>query len=79
MISLGYTTNNYYTYTAAPGANYTFVVKSAYSIFKDNMSSGLTISVETNMDSNIGDIVDPGGSDDDTTDDDKPPIDTGLE
>ena len=78
-ISLGYTTNNYFTYTATPGTEYTFRIKSAYSIFKDNMSSGLTISVETNMDSNIGDIVDPGGSDDDTTDDDKPPIDTGLE
>ena len=77
LISLGYTTNNYYTYTAAPGTNYTFVVKSAYSIFKDNMSTGLTITAKTNMDSNIGDMVDP-----DTPDDDEettPPVDTGLE
>ena len=79
LISLGYTTNNYYTYTASPGSEYTFVVKSVYSIFKDNMSSGLTITAETNMDSNIGDMVDPDTPDDNTTDDDTPPIDTGLE
>lgn len=41
--SLGFTNNNYYTYTAKTTGNYTFVVKSAYSIFKSNMSSGLTI------------------------------------
>jgi len=42
--SLGFTNNNYYTYTATGNnANYTFVVKSAYSIYKSNMSSGITI------------------------------------
>ena len=76
LISLGYTTNNYYTYTASPGSDYTFVVKSAYSIFKDNMSTGLTINVKTNMDSNVGDIVDPGGDNNGST---TPPTDTGLE
>lgn len=59
LVSLGYTTNNYYTYTATPGTEYTFVIKSAYSIFKNNMSPGLTISAKTNMDSNIEDMVDP--------------------
>ena len=77
LISLGYTTNTYFTYTATPGTNYTFVVKSAYSIFKDNMSSGLTITAQTNMDSNIGDMVDPDTSDDEGTT--TPPTDTGLE
>ncbi len=42
--SLGYTTNNYYTYTAPSNGNYSFVIKSAYSIFKSNMSSGITVS-----------------------------------
>ena len=79
-ISLGYTTNNYFTYTATPGTEYTFRIKSAYSIFKDNMSDGLTITVETNMDSNIGDIVNPGTPDDDEDDTTtSPPVDTGLE
>lgn len=77
LISLGYTTNTYFTYTATPGTNYTFVVKSAYSIFKDNMSSGLTITAQTNMDSNIGDMVDPDTSDEEGTT--TPPTDTGLE
>ncbi len=77
LISLGYTTNNYFTYSATPGTSYTFVIKSAYSIFKDNMSNGLTIQVNTNMDSNIGDIVDPGG--DGGSDNTTPPTDTGLE
>ena len=77
LISLGYTTNNYFTYSGTLGSNYTFVVKSAYSIFKDNMSKGLTIQVNTNMDSNIGDIVNPGGDEDDDTP--TPPTDTGLE
>lgn len=45
--SLGFTTNNYYTYNATGNAtDYTFVVKSAYSIFKSNMSNGLTINAK---------------------------------
>ena len=90
LISLGYTTNNNFTYSAAPGTNYTFVIKSAYSIFKNNMSSGLTINVQTNMDSNVGDMVKPtdpstgnGGNNKPTTPEDnktdEPTTDTGLE
>ena len=41
--SLGYTPNPYYVYNAPTSGTYTFVVKSAYSIFKANMSSGLSI------------------------------------
>lgn len=40
---LGYTSGTSYTYNVAVGGNYTFVIKSAYSIFKDNQSSGLEI------------------------------------
>mgnify|MGYP000274960814 CR=1 FL=1 len=39
------------------------------------MSPGLTITAKTNMDSNIGDMVDP----DTPQEDDKPNEDTGLE
>ena len=42
--SLKFTNNNYFEYTVTTSeTNYEFVVKSAYSIFKSNMSSGLTI------------------------------------
>ena len=40
---LGYTPNTYYTYSAPTGGSYNFTVKSAYSIFTDNASNGLTI------------------------------------
>jgi len=40
---LGYTSDTYYVYTAPYNGTYTFIVKSAYSIFKANMSTGLTI------------------------------------
>ena len=43
---LGYTSSTNYTYTT-PGdkSEYTFIVRSAYSIFKNNMSSGQSVSV----------------------------------
>lgn len=69
LISLGYTTNTTYTYTPTSNrSNYTFVVKSAYSIFKDNMSSGLTITAQANIDNNIGNIGGPTIPDDDDDD-----------
>ncbi len=43
LISLGYTDQTSYTYVASSASNFTFVIKSAYSIFKNNMSNGLTI------------------------------------
>ena len=60
LISLGYTTNTTYTYTPTtlPG-DYTFVIKSAYSIFKDNISSGLTINAQAIIDTNIEDTGGP--------------------
>ena len=39
--SLGWTQNTSYTYKAPAGGNYTFIVRTAYSIFKDNQSSGI--------------------------------------
>lgn len=44
--SIGYTTNPYFTYNVSGGGTYTFVIKSCYSIFSANASSGLTITVD---------------------------------
>ncbi len=43
LISLGFTDKTTYTYVATEATNYKFIIKSAYSIFKANMSDGLTI------------------------------------
>ena len=46
---LGYTSNNSFTYnTNGLGGTFKFIVKSCYSIFKDNQSSGLEIKVSAN-------------------------------
>ena len=59
---LGFTPNSYFVYSAPQNGNYTFIVKSAYSIFKNNMSTGITINATvTNgatpppSDDNLGD------------------------
>lgn len=43
---LGYTTNPYFVYNSTGSGTYKFVIKSAYSIFRANMSSGLNITVD---------------------------------
>lgn len=43
LTSLGFTPNTSFNYIAPSSANYKFVIKSSYSIFKNNMSNGLTI------------------------------------
>ena len=43
--NLGFTTNTSFTYNATLSESKTFMVKSSYSKFKDNMSSGITVSV----------------------------------
>ena len=53
LTPLGYTINPYYTYQAPSSGTYTFVVKSAYSIFKDNMSSGITLSIDVKKDTSV--------------------------
>ena len=76
LISLGYTTNTTFNYTAtASMSDYTFVIKSAYSIFKDNMSSGLEIRAQARVDSNIPSIGGPTDEEDSQDQD----SDTGLE
>ena len=43
LTSLGWTDKTTYTYKASTSGDYTFVVKSAYSIFKTNQSNGIEI------------------------------------
>jgi len=54
---IGYTNSNQFVYNVTTGGEYQFVVKSAYSIFKDNHSSGLLIATKT-IDNNVNDLVD---------------------
>ncbi len=53
LTNLGFTTQTSYTYVATSAREYKFIIKSAYSIFKDNMSEGLTITA------NLGNTTDP--------------------
>ncbi len=62
---IGYTNSTTFNYNVSTGGNYTFIVKSSYSIFKSNMSSGLTINTKT-IDSNVEDLVTPTNPDDTT-------------
>jgi len=59
LSSLGYTYNNNFTYTPNTSGTYKFVIKTAYSIFQNNISSGINIDVNAEMDSNITNIVTP--------------------
>lgn len=43
---LGFTANPYYIYNATTPGTYTFVIKSTYSIFKTNASSGITLTAD---------------------------------
>ena len=51
---LTYVTNNKYIADVEKNKDYTFVVKTAYSIFKDNMSSGKEIKVSTKTNNGSG-------------------------
>lgn len=62
---LGYTSSNTFNYNAPAGGKYTFVIKSAYSIFKDNMSSGLSISAQANIQSPVEDMINPDTNEED--------------
>lgn len=59
LTSLGYTNLNTFTYTTNASGNYEFIIKTAYSKFKNNMSTGLKISVNAEIDTNISDIITP--------------------
>jgi penicillin-binding protein 1A len=47
---LGFTTNNKFTYTGSISGTTTFMVKSSYSIFKANMSTGVSVAVSPTND-----------------------------
>ena len=56
LTSLGWTAGNTFTYTALSSSPHTFVIRSAYSIFKSNMSGGLEITT-AGAASDIGNII----------------------
>lgn len=56
---LTWTAGNTYTQTLEGGKTYKFVIKSAYSIFKNNMSDGLTINVTTKADTTVENSITP--------------------
>jgi len=62
LVSLGLTTANSFNTSIIDGTEATFVVKSTYSIFKNNASSGTEITVK--VDSVIPDVPDIGDDDD---------------
>ena len=85
-VYLGYTTSPTFTYNTSSG-DYTFIIKSAYSIFKDNRSDGLEIVTQANIQSPIEDIIggntnnnDNNNNDNNNNDitNDNENIDTGL-
>ena len=54
---LGFTTNNKFTYTGLLSSKATFTIKSAYSKFKNNMSSGVSVTVNPDGNSSsTGDV-----------------------
>lgn len=55
--ALGFTTNPTFKTDKYTNIISNYVVKSSYSKFTDNASDGLNISVQTNIDSNVDDIV----------------------
>lgn len=63
LSSLGHTYLSEFTYTPNISGTYEFIIKTSYSIWQDNMSDGINIKVDAEIDSNITDIVTP--SDDD--------------
>ncbi len=57
LTDLGFTTETSFSYPASYSTDeYTFIVKSTYSLFKDNMSSGLEITSQSSYDTNIEDL-----------------------
>ncbi len=66
LISLGWTDQTSFTYVASSAGQYEFVIKSAYSIFKDNMSDGITIIA------NLGDLQVPSTPETDPNENNNP-------
>ncbi len=74
LVNLGFTNDTNFSYTAPTTGTYRFVVKSAYSIFKNNMSNGLNISVSATVDSNVSDWVGGNENNNDKNQGNKNPI-----
>jgi penicillin-binding protein 1A len=72
---LGTTSGNSYSYTAPTAGNYSFVIKSAYTIFKSNRSSGVTTSATATSGANP---VVPGDPTDKTNDNKTNTSETGT-
>lgn len=76
---LGRSEGTSYTISNPTNGNVTYVIKSSYSIFKNNMSDGLEITVNTNVDSNVDDIIGGGNNNNDNNNnEDNTNTDTGL-
>ena len=56
---LGRTEGSSFAINNPPNGKNTYIVKSAYSIFKNNMSDGLSITVTTNIEPTTPDVVTP--------------------
>ena len=56
---LGRTDNTTFTVSNPKGGNTTYVIKAAYSLFKANMSDGLLIKSNSDIDSNVENIIKP--------------------
>ncbi len=59
LTSIGRTDSTNYTVNNPSGGKVTYVIKSAYAFFASNMSDGLEINTNANIDSNVSDIVKP--------------------
>jgi len=64
---IGFTNMPTFTYIVPSGGEYEFVIKTAYSLFKSNRSTGHTISAKT-IDNNVNDFVEDN-QDNDNSDD----------
>lgn len=63
---LGRTDNTTFTVSNPKGGNTTYVIKASYSLFKANMSDGLLIKSNSDIDSNVENIIKPDPGNDDT-------------
>lgn len=64
---LGRTENTNFTINNIQSGETTYIIKSAYSKFTANASDGLQIKVNSGIDSNVGDMVDPPENNNPTT------------
>ena len=59
LIHLGRTEGSSFSISNPPNGKNTYIIKSSYSIFTNNISDGLAITATTNIDSNVNDIITP--------------------